>query len=153
MHIGARTKPRSSNTRRQPPHAFASSPPDLANFHISNQHVQTRTMQMRLGSGLGSPRRVSPVRQLHLKTTAGLGWAAYSCRPAPPGRRRYRACSAGLKNTVPADYCEKKIMFWQDVNSDYVRWLASRQPASQPAEHATDPWRLAASRNRGLFSS
>ena len=38
------------------------------------------------------------------------------------------------ENTVPADCCERKILFWQDVNNDSVRWLASRQPASQPAE-------------------
>ena len=37
-----------------------------------------------------------------------------------------RACSAGLKNTVPADCCERKILFWQDVNSDFVSWLASQ---------------------------
>ena len=36
------------------------------------------------------------------------------------------ACTAGLKNTVSADCCERKILFWQDVNSDFVRWLASR---------------------------
>ena len=31
-----------------------------------------------------------------------------------------RVCSAGLKNIVPADCCERKIMFWHDVNSDFV---------------------------------
>ena len=50
--------------------------------------------------------------------------------------RPHWACSAGLKNTVSADCCERKILFWQDVNSDFVRWLTSRQSASQPAEHA-----------------
>jgi len=50
-----------------------------------------------------------------------------------------RAYSAGLKNTVSADCCEKKILFWQDVNSDFVTWLATRQSASQPAEHGLRP--------------
>ena len=37
-----------------------------------------------------------------------------------------RACSAGLKNTVLANCCERKILFWQDVNSDSMSWLASQ---------------------------
>ena len=44
------------------------------------------------------------------------------------------ACSAGLKNTVPADCCEKKILFCLDVNSISVSELASRAQPSQPAE-------------------
>ena len=39
--------------------------------------------------------------------------------------------SAGLKNTVPADCCERKILFWHDVNSDFVRTRTSQQPAEQ----------------------
>ena len=49
-------------------------------------------------------------------TTTSLLWSQQlplSCQP--------RACSAGLKNTVPADCCERKILFCQDVNSDFVR--------------------------------
>jgi len=45
-----------------------------------------------------------------------------------------RACSAGLKNTVPADCCERKILFWQDVNSDFVRDKTSQLAGNQPAE-------------------
>ena len=45
-------------------------------------------------------------------------------------------CSAGLKNTVLADCCERKILFWQDVNSDSVSWLASQPAGLKPAEHA-----------------
>jgi len=45
-------------------------------------------------------------------------------------------CSAGLKNTVPADCCEKKILFWQDVNSDFVRDKTSQLAGNQPAERA-----------------
>ena len=46
------------------------------------------------------------------------------------------ACSAGLKNTVPADCCERKILFWQDVNSDSVRGKTSQPAGFKPAEHA-----------------
>ena len=44
------------------------------------------------------------------------------------------ACSAGLKNTVTADCCERKILFWQDVNSDLLSGLASQPAGNQPAE-------------------
>ena len=47
-----------------------------------------------------------------------------------------KACSAGLKNTVPADCCERKILFWQDVNSDSVREKTSQPAGNKPAEHA-----------------
>jgi len=47
-----------------------------------------------------------------------------------------RDCSAGLKNTVPADCCERKILFWQDVNSDFVRDGTSQPAGFKPAEHA-----------------
>ena len=46
------------------------------------------------------------------------------------------ACSAGLKNTVPADCCERKILFWQDVNSDSVRGKISQLAGNKPAEHS-----------------
>ena len=46
------------------------------------------------------------------------------------------ACSAGLKNTVPADCCERKILFWQDVNSDFVSGETSQTAGFKPAEHA-----------------
>ena len=51
------------------------------------------------------------------------------------------ACSAGLKNTVPADYCERKILFWQDVNSDSVREKTSQPAGFKPAEHA-EKWSM-----------
>ena len=51
------------------------------------------------------------------------------------------ACSAGLKNTVPADCCERKILFWQDVNSDFVKWLASQPASHQLAEHCLSFWK------------
>jgi len=44
-------------------------------------------------------------------------------------------CSAGLKNTVPANCCERKILFWQDVNSDSVRRKTSQPAGFKPAEH------------------
>jgi len=47
-----------------------------------------------------------------------------------------RKVSAGLKNTVLADCCERKILFWQDVNNDSVSWLASQPAGLKPAEHA-----------------
>ena len=67
-----------------------------------------------------------------------LHFKVYAAAASGKGKRQggFRACSAGLKNTVPADCCERKILFWHDVNSVFVRWLASRQPASQPAEHS-----------------
>jgi len=43
-------------------------------------------------------------------------------------------CSAGLKNIVLADCCGKKILFWQDVNSDSVSDRASQPAGNQPAE-------------------
>jgi len=49
--------------------------------------------------------------------------------------REENIVSAGLKNIVSADCCERKILFCQDINSNFVRWLASRQSASQSAEH------------------
>ena len=54
---------------------------------------------------------------------------------------RFWACSAGLKNTVPADCCERKILFWQDVNSDSVRGKTSQPAGFKPAEHALLPRR------------
>ena len=67
-----------------------------------------------------------------------LHFKVYAAAASGKGKRQggFRACSAGLKNTVPADCCERKILFWHDVNSVFVRWLASRQPASQPVEHS-----------------
>jgi len=47
-----------------------------------------------------------------------------------------RACSAGLKNIVLADCCERKILFWHNVNSDSVSWLVSQPAGLKPAEHA-----------------
>jgi len=37
---------------------------------------------------------------------------------------------------ILADYCERKILFQQDVNSDSVSWLASQPAGLKPAEHA-----------------
>ena len=53
-----------------------------------------------------------------------------------------RACSAGLKNTVSTDYYERKILFWQNVNNNFMRWLpAGNQPASQPnTAHICTGW-------------
>ena len=33
------------------------------------------------------------------------------------------------------DGCERKILFWQDVNSDSVSWLVSQPAGLKPAEH------------------
>ena len=51
---------------------------------------------------------------------------------------RLGTCSAGLKNTIPADCCERKILFWQDVNSNFMSGGTSQPAGFKPAEHALD---------------
>ena len=68
------------------------------------------------------PEPVGPAQGLFFGTAQSRPELAASW----PGLARPRACSAGLKNTVPVDCCERKILFWYDVNSDFVRARTSQ---------------------------
>jgi len=56
--------------------------------------------------------------------------------PVVDGTGTHWAYLAGLKNTVPVDCCERKILFWQDVNSNFVRARTSQPAGLKPAERA-----------------
>ena len=63
-------------------------------------------------------------------------WIRSTCVIECRGSISFRACSAGLKNIVPADCCERKILFRQDVNGDFVRARTSQPAGLKPAEQA-----------------